>query len=268
MPKVKPRCACSPCPMPGCLPRGSELRTRPSLGPPSSRPWPPGSLVADQPADVCQATSHAARSPDTPPAPTAGLYGKDQREAALVDVVNDGVEDLRCKYATLIYTNYVSVGTGVGGAGTVLNSHPAPHPSRGSSQALARSGGLCRVRLCAGAGHQQQQDRARTADSEPGVAPDRWVGVARRLPAAGGGGSVTSFWGAEADRRGRCCSARCTEYTDVKCFRGPETSSGEGGHLCGCVRTRGRVVGGAGGGDARKGPPGPLQEFTERPLSR
>nr|KAF6324579.1 glutathione S-transferase pi 1 [Myotis myotis] len=35
-----------------------------------------------------------------------GLYGKDQREAALVDVVNDGVEDLRCKYATLIYTNY------------------------------------------------------------------------------------------------------------------------------------------------------------------
>lgn len=40
-----------------------------------------------------------------------GLYGKDQREAALVDVVNDGVEDLRCKYATLIYTNYVSPGT-------------------------------------------------------------------------------------------------------------------------------------------------------------
>uniref|UniRef100_A0A8D2E0M0 Glutathione S-transferase n=1 Tax=Sciurus vulgaris TaxID=55149 RepID=A0A8D2E0M0_SCIVU len=35
-----------------------------------------------------------------------GLYGKDQREAALVDMVNDGVEDLRCKYATLIYTNY------------------------------------------------------------------------------------------------------------------------------------------------------------------
>ncbi|XP_065738544.1 glutathione S-transferase P [Phocoena phocoena] len=35
-----------------------------------------------------------------------GLYGKDQREAALVDMVNDGVEDLRCKYGTLIYTNY------------------------------------------------------------------------------------------------------------------------------------------------------------------
>ncbi|KAM5247671.1 glutathione S-transferase P [Ctenodactylus gundi] len=35
-----------------------------------------------------------------------GLYGKDQREAALVDMVNDGVEDLRCKYITLIYTNY------------------------------------------------------------------------------------------------------------------------------------------------------------------
>uniref|UniRef100_A0A667H6C3 Glutathione S-transferase P n=1 Tax=Lynx canadensis TaxID=61383 RepID=A0A667H6C3_LYNCA len=37
---------------------------------------------------------------------TLGLYGKDQREAALVDVVNDGVEDLRCKYITLVYTNY------------------------------------------------------------------------------------------------------------------------------------------------------------------
>ncbi|XP_045429778.1 glutathione S-transferase P isoform X1 [Pipistrellus kuhlii] len=35
-----------------------------------------------------------------------GLYGKDPREAALLDVVNDGVEDLRCKYASLIYTNY------------------------------------------------------------------------------------------------------------------------------------------------------------------
>uniref|UniRef100_A0A2K5LYH0 Glutathione S-transferase P n=2 Tax=Cercopithecinae TaxID=9528 RepID=A0A2K5LYH0_CERAT len=39
---------------------------------------------------------------------TLGLYGKDQREAALVDMVNDGVEDLRCKYASLIYTNYIS----------------------------------------------------------------------------------------------------------------------------------------------------------------
>ncbi|XP_044234384.3 glutathione S-transferase P isoform X3 [Ursus arctos] len=36
----------------------------------------------------------------------SGLYGKDQREAALLDVVNDGVEDLRCKYVMLIYTNY------------------------------------------------------------------------------------------------------------------------------------------------------------------
>nr|22GS_A Chain A, GLUTATHIONE S-TRANSFERASE P1-1 [Homo sapiens]22GS_B Chain B, GLUTATHIONE S-TRANSFERASE P1-1 [Homo sapiens] len=37
---------------------------------------------------------------------TLGLYGKDQQEAALVDMVNDGVEDLRCKYISLIYTNY------------------------------------------------------------------------------------------------------------------------------------------------------------------
>ncbi|KAH0521265.1 Glutathione S-transferase P [Microtus ochrogaster] len=38
-----------------------------------------------------------------------GLYGKDQKEAALVDMVNDGVEDLRLKYITLIYTKYVSL---------------------------------------------------------------------------------------------------------------------------------------------------------------
>ncbi|XP_032745771.1 glutathione S-transferase P-like [Rattus rattus] len=35
-----------------------------------------------------------------------GLYGKDQRKAALEAMVNDGVEDLRCKYGTFIYTNY------------------------------------------------------------------------------------------------------------------------------------------------------------------
>nr|XP_035950618.1 LOW QUALITY PROTEIN: glutathione S-transferase P-like [Halichoerus grypus] len=35
-----------------------------------------------------------------------GLSGKDHREAALLDVVNDGVEDLRCKYVMLLYTNY------------------------------------------------------------------------------------------------------------------------------------------------------------------
>ncbi|ELK11058.1 Glutathione S-transferase P [Pteropus alecto] len=34
------------------------------------------------------------------------LYGKDQREVALVDVANNGMEDLCCKYVTLIYTNY------------------------------------------------------------------------------------------------------------------------------------------------------------------
>ncbi|XP_043826097.1 glutathione S-transferase P [Dromiciops gliroides] len=35
-----------------------------------------------------------------------GLYGKDSKEAALLDVANDGVEDLRLKYARLIYQNY------------------------------------------------------------------------------------------------------------------------------------------------------------------
>ncbi|XP_072495435.1 glutathione S-transferase P-like [Notamacropus eugenii] len=35
-----------------------------------------------------------------------GLYGKDDREAALLDVANDGVEDLRTKYIDFIYKNY------------------------------------------------------------------------------------------------------------------------------------------------------------------
>lgn len=77
-----------------------------------------------------QAPRHAVCSPATP-----GLYGKDQREAALVDMVNDGVEDLRCKYGTLIYTNYVSRDTGVVTEDKErgwLPSHPARHTSRSS----------------------------------------------------------------------------------------------------------------------------------------
>ncbi|XP_004481669.2 glutathione S-transferase P-like [Dasypus novemcinctus] len=35
-----------------------------------------------------------------------GLYGQDQREAALVDMVNDGVEDLRRRCSHLIHSNY------------------------------------------------------------------------------------------------------------------------------------------------------------------
>ncbi|KAF7235513.1 Glutathione S-transferase P 1 [Varanus komodoensis] len=35
-----------------------------------------------------------------------GLYGQNPQEAALLDMVNDGVEDLRVKYARLIYHNY------------------------------------------------------------------------------------------------------------------------------------------------------------------
>ncbi|XP_027712148.1 glutathione S-transferase P-like [Vombatus ursinus] len=35
-----------------------------------------------------------------------GLYGKDDQERALLDMANDGVEDLRNKYLVLIYQNY------------------------------------------------------------------------------------------------------------------------------------------------------------------
>ncbi|KYO31268.1 NADH dehydrogenase [ubiquinone] flavoprotein 1, mitochondrial [Alligator mississippiensis] len=37
---------------------------------------------------------------------TFGLYGKDLKEATLLDVANDGVEDLRRKYIHLIFQNY------------------------------------------------------------------------------------------------------------------------------------------------------------------
>lgn len=78
-----------------------------------------------------QAPTHALCSPATP-----GLYGKDQQEAALVDMVNDGVEDLRCKYVSLIYTNYVSAGVGVDTEDKerkgLFPSHPILPPSCGS----------------------------------------------------------------------------------------------------------------------------------------
>ncbi|KAL4641885.1 glutathione S-transferase P-like isoform X1 [Arapaima gigas] len=35
-----------------------------------------------------------------------GLYGKDDKEAALVDMMNDSVEDLRSKYLRMIYHEY------------------------------------------------------------------------------------------------------------------------------------------------------------------
>lgn len=38
----------------------------------------------------------------------AGAYGKNDNEAALIDMFNDGVEDLRVKYLKLIYQEYVS----------------------------------------------------------------------------------------------------------------------------------------------------------------
>ncbi|XP_073540527.1 glutathione S-transferase P 1 [Phyllobates terribilis] len=41
---------------------------------------------------------HLARNHD--------LYGKNPRQATLIDMVNDGVEDLRLKYIRLIYQNY------------------------------------------------------------------------------------------------------------------------------------------------------------------
>ncbi|XP_059154693.1 glutathione S-transferase P 1-like isoform X3 [Physella acuta] len=35
-----------------------------------------------------------------------GLYGSNDEEASLIDMINDGIEDLRVKYLTMIYKNY------------------------------------------------------------------------------------------------------------------------------------------------------------------
>lgn len=37
-----------------------------------------------------------------------GLYGANDVEATLIDMISDGQEDLRQKYIKLIYHNYVS----------------------------------------------------------------------------------------------------------------------------------------------------------------
>ena len=37
-----------------------------------------------------------------------GLYGSNDTEATLIDMINDGQEDLRIKYIRMIYDNYVS----------------------------------------------------------------------------------------------------------------------------------------------------------------
>ena len=58
-----------------------------------------------------------------------GLYGRDQREAALVDMVNDGVEDLRKRCSHLIHHDYVS------GGGRGWRSGLGVQPGRSSGQA-------------------------------------------------------------------------------------------------------------------------------------
>ncbi|XP_053307174.1 glutathione S-transferase P [Spea bombifrons] len=47
-----------------------------------------------------------------------GLYGKQPNDASLIDMMNDGVEDLRLKYIRLIYQNYEE------GKGTYIKNLP------------------------------------------------------------------------------------------------------------------------------------------------
>ena len=59
------------------------------------------------------------------PAADAGLYGTDEREAALVDMVNDGLEDLRRRCGHLIHHKRVSRQgrrSGLGRGGVALRS--------------------------------------------------------------------------------------------------------------------------------------------------
>ncbi|XP_022446955.1 glutathione S-transferase P-like isoform X6 [Delphinapterus leucas] len=61
-----------------------------------------------------------------------GLYGKDQREAALVDMANDGVEDLRRHCSHIIHHGHVSR-PGLH-SGPVLGGRPGRHGHRSLSQ--------------------------------------------------------------------------------------------------------------------------------------
>lgn len=110
--------------MPGCLPLSSEhqlcVRTvlsghtvLPGLGPQAATR--PVHRSAGSGVSGARSWCRLSRPP--------GLYGKDQQEASQLDVVNDGVEDLRCKYGTLIYTNYVS-----GVMGPAWGSQPRKGP--------------------------------------------------------------------------------------------------------------------------------------------
>ena len=40
-----------------------------------------------------------------------GLYGQNEREAALIDMINDQQEDMRVAYARMIYKEYVCIVT-------------------------------------------------------------------------------------------------------------------------------------------------------------
>lgn len=55
-----------------------------------------------------------------------------------MDMVNDGVEDLRCKYVTLIYTNYVSAGTGTNTERGFVSSHPPTPPVAAADPSLGQ----------------------------------------------------------------------------------------------------------------------------------
>lgn len=71
-----------------------------------------------------------------------GLYGKDQREAALVDMVNDGVEDLRRLCVHLIHHDFVSGGPGwCSGLGWGAGRPPGPTCCMSPLRSLPFSGG-------------------------------------------------------------------------------------------------------------------------------
>nr|XP_033776265.1 glutathione S-transferase P [Geotrypetes seraphini] len=61
------------------------------------------------------------------------LYGKNAKEAALIDMANDGVEDMRVKYLRFIYQNYED--------GKADYIEKLPNDLKAFEQLLARNGG-------------------------------------------------------------------------------------------------------------------------------
>lgn len=100
--------------------------------PPTQGTWFPSPETCGLPGERGAAGPQPGQNLTLCLAADPGLYGKDQREAALVDMVNDGVEDLRRHCSHIIHHGHVSR-PGLH-SGPVLGGRPGRHGHHSLSQ--------------------------------------------------------------------------------------------------------------------------------------